>query len=273
MSNTGGSNPANVNALLGGAVDDGLVSGATAAVLKQGSLNTLLQQGLGKPAASIQLAQIFGQVVVLDDSGSIGSAGNEQVVRDGVNHLRKELLSSTARDEILIALNAFNLGVITGFTPLADCPELSDANYYANGNTPLYENAIAGAGLLLAKWREFADVGAEFRGALVVVTDGAHYNPCGRIKPEQVRDALEDLKRQGPERFLALFIGIEDGHTDFKRVALSMGFDDNKILTPKNTGSEIRKAFQVASRASKTASQSAGGFSKVAAGGFGAVTS
>jgi hypothetical protein len=267
------SKPTDINALLGGASNDGLISQGTANILMNNrGLNSLLQQGLGVPAIQIALSMIYGQVVVLDDSSSIAQAGNEPVIREGVNGLRKELLSSTARDEILIAMNTINGRTICPFTNLKDCPELTPANYSASGQTPLYEGTVAGAGLLLTKWREFADAGAEFRGALVVVTDGAHYNPGGKLRPKDVKAALDDMRAQGPERFLALFIGIEDSHTDFKAVASEMGFADNAILTPKNTGSEIRKAFAVASRASKTASQSAGGFSKVAQGGFGAVT-
>ena len=267
------SQPADINALLSGAEQDGHISPQTTAVLKTRNLNALLQQGLGKPAVSVSLAQIFGQVVVLDDSSSIADANNEQIIRDGFNSMRKELISSTARDEIMIAVTQLNRGILVPFTPLVDCVELNSSNYEGNGRTPQYEGIVTGAGLLLSKWREFADQGAEFRGALVFVGDGAHYNPGGKLRKDDVRQTLEDLRRQGPERFLALFIGIDDGHTDFKAEGIAMGFDANKILTPKNTGSEIRKAFQVASRASKTASQSAGGFSKVATGGFGAVTS
>jgi len=64
-------------------------------------------------------------------------------------------------------------------------------------------------------------------------------------------------------------MGIDDGFTDFRNVFQEMGVRDEWILTPANTESEIRKAFQVFSRSAVRASQSAVSFSQTAMGGFG----
>jgi hypothetical protein len=63
-------------------------------------------------------------------------------------------------------------------------------------------------------------------------------------------------------------IGIADGSTDFKAVFGEMGIRDEWILTPKNSPSEIRRAFQMLSQSATRASQSATTFSQAAMGGF-----
>ncbi|MBK7077019.1 MAG: hypothetical protein IPH44_32490, partial [Myxococcales bacterium] len=65
------------------------------------------------------------------------------------------------------------------------------------------------------------------------------------------------------ENHVVAAMGISDGTTDFKRVFREMGIADRWILTPGNTTSEIRKAFQVFSQSA--AAVSAGAW----AGGFG----
>jgi hypothetical protein len=58
-------------------------------------------------------------------------------------------------------------------------------------------------------------------------------------------------------------MGIHDGTTDFTQVFRSMGIPDRWILTPGNSASEIRRAFQVFSQSAVRATQGMqlGGFS------------
>ena len=65
------------------------------------------------------------------------------------------------------------------------------------------------------------------------------------------------------ENHIVAAMGISDGTTDFKKVFRSMGISDRWILTPGNSASEIRRAFQVFSRSAVRATQGAmlGGFS------------
>jgi activator of 2-hydroxyglutaryl-CoA dehydratase len=64
-------------------------------------------------------------------------------------------------------------------------------------------------------------------------------------------------------------IGIDDGSTNFEEVFTEMGIPKQWILTPKNTPSEIRQAFALASQSAVRASQGAASFSQTAMGGFG----
>jgi hypothetical protein len=61
---------------------------------------------------------------------------------------------------------------------------------------------------------------------------------------------------------------VDDGYTDFRLIATGCGIPDNWVLTPKNTPSEIRKAFALVSQSAVRASQGAQAFSQAAMGGF-----
>jgi hypothetical protein len=63
-------------------------------------------------------------------------------------------------------------------------------------------------------------------------------------------------------------MGIADGSTDFKQVFRDMGIPDEWILTPGNTNSEIRKAFQIFSKSAVRASQNVASFTSSVGGGF-----
>lgn len=268
------SNQVNLDDLFQQGQQDGQFSQTTVQNLALPDVGLMVQNGLGVPAQDVQSQEVFAVVAVIDDSGSIDAAGNGQILCDGVNHLKRELLSSNAKDDIIIAVISMNHGVIYPFGPLVDLPDLKLwGNYKPDGGTPLYHATVAGSLMLLAKWKEFNDLGAEFRGELVVVSDGQDESNPYRMSPAQAKTGLDDMHRQG-ERFLAAFMGIANKRSgfDFKQVARDMGFKDRLILTPDNTGHEIREAFNVVSRASKAASQGAQSFSKVAAAGFGSVT-
>ncbi len=86
--------------------------------------------------------------------------------------------------------------------------------------------------------------------------------------PASVKAIVEDMLRR--ETHLVFFIGIKDGHTDFHKVAESMGIPREFVLTPGNTPSEIRAAMAVVSQSAVRASQGGAGFSQTAASGFGA---
>jgi len=100
----------------------------------------------------------------------------------------------------------------------------------------------------------------------VIVTDGAN-NGRGKSASD-VRTLVQDMLRQ--ESHIVAGMGIDDGYTDFRKVFGDMGIPDRWILTPGNTGSEIRDAFRLLSQSVVQASQNAQSFSRTAGGGFGA---
>ena len=256
-----------ISGLFDDAKDAGLVSQASFTTLNAPDVGMMIQQGLGVDADLFDANEAFAQLALLDDSGSIAAAGNEDLLRQGANGMLEALNESQAREDIIISMLTLNRGFVYPFTPLAAAPRLDGNNYRAYGFTPLYDATIVAAGLLLAKEMEFANIGAQMRGSLLVVSDGK--DEGSRATARDAKKVIDDLLRR--EIFIVMFMGINDGQTDFEAVAKSMGIPDQWVLTPANTASEIRQAFGTASRASKTASQGAASFSKMAGGGFGAV--
>ena len=98
------------------------------------------------------------------------------------------------------------------------------------------------------------------RTVTLIIMDGGDYGST-LCKPADVKTIIDDMLAQ--ENHIVAAMGISDGTTDFKAVFRDMGIPDRWILTPGNSGSEIRRAFAVFSQSAVRASQGAqlGGFS------------
>lgn len=115
-------------------------------------------------------------------------------------------------------------------------------------------------GTVIAKSQELAQAGIAVRTVTLIITDGGDYGST-RCKPADIKTIIDDMLAQ--ENHIVAAMGISDGTTDFKAVFRGMGIPDRWILTPGNSGSEIRRAFAVFSQSAVRASQGAqlGGFS------------
>jgi hypothetical protein len=113
---------------------------------------------------------------------------------------------------------------------------------------------------VIAKSQELAQAGIAVRTVTLLITDGAD---CGstRCKAADVAAIVRDMVAQ--ENHIVAAMGISDGSTDFKAVFRAMGIADRWILTPGNSASEVRRAFQVFSQSAVRAAAGAqlGGFS------------
>ena len=159
-------------------------------------------------------------------------------------------------------LNGF---VLYPYCPLDQALRMDKKNYDPNLGTPLYDQAVVMLGTVLAKTQQFADNGVNVRTVSLIITDGADagsQKATAKTVAQIVRDMLKT------EQHIIAAMGIDDGSTCFKKVFQDMGIRDEWILTPGNSGSEIRKAFQVFSQSATRASQSAQHFSKLAGKGF-----
>lgn len=245
--------------LFGSFADQGMLSPEALKTLTVADLGEQIQAALGTPADAIEATEAFLVLLLLDDSTSIADCDNEPIIRDGVNEVIKALKGSKAQNAILMCVTSLNRGVIVPYTTIEDVPLLSTQNYRASGNTPLYDRTIEVLGTVLAKQKEFNDGGQQVRTATLIATDGADYGSVR--KPRDVKPVVGDMLSR--ENHIICGLGIADRfNTDFTKVFLSMGLNDNSILTPKNTPSEIRKAFQVFSKSSVQASRGAQAFSK-----------
>lgn len=256
----------NVTNLFQQSVAAGGMSPKSKDVLNIPDMGAAIQQGMGIIADDVPASEVLLVSILLDDSGSIQYGNNEQIVRDGYNLVLEALRKSKQDDNILIQCWALNSGVVTPFVPLSSAVKLDANNYSANGGTPLYDQTATILGAVFAKTQEFMNNGTPVRSVTLILTDGADAG-SHKMTPAKVKVLVDDLYMQ--EAHIIAGMGIDDKHTDFTAVFKSMGIRDNWILTPGNTESDIRKAFQVFSQSVTKVSQNAAAFSQGKLGGFG----
>jgi hypothetical protein len=256
----------NVNDLFDAARDEGTLSDESHRLLNLPDLGAKIQQGLGVAVDDVPVSEVFLLTLLIDDSGSIRSAKNEQLVIDGTNAILAALQASKQASGILVHTRYLNGTVLDPYTLVAQATALDRRNYQATGGTPLYDESVAILGTVLAKTQAFSDAGVPSRSVTVIITDGAD---CGSMRHDAraVKAIVTDMLRN--EAHIVAAVGLDDGSTDFRRVFRDMGIRDEWILTPGSTPSEIRAAFRVISQTAVRTSQAAGAFGRVAAGGFG----
>lgn len=261
-----------VASLFASAHNDDAIGADALAILNVTDLSAKINDAMGTPADAFQQSEIILLSVLIDDSGSIRFAGNSQHVRDGHNLLMEAMAGCKQQDNILFSTRLLNQasGVpLNPYRALSASDKLTDTNYNPNGGTPLYDQGVVFLGSTLAKTQEFSDAGVPARSISVFVTDGADMHSLVHTAAH-VKTLADDMQRQ--ENHIVAFMGIEDpsSPTDFRAIAQEMGVRPEWILTPDNTPSDIRKAFQTLSQSAVRASQSAASFSQQAVGGFGA---
>ncbi len=258
---------ANNLGLLQNAHEDGdLSSGSLNALTKIPDIGAIIQQGLGVPIDSVRSSEVILLNILVDDSGSIQSAGNEQPIRDGHNMLIQALLESKQQDNIEVLNRYLNGTVLYPYTPLSLIPKMDARNYSANGGTPLFDETAKLLATVIAKAQDFKNNGIQVRTITLILTDGEDVH--SRIsKASDVKKIVTDMLRN--EDHIIAAMGFENGNCDFRQVFGEMGIPDRWILTANSNPSEIRKAFQVFSQSAVRASQSAAHFSQTNLGGFG----
>lgn len=253
-------------ALLKSARADGAIGAKTLAVLDVDDLGARIQAGFGIDVDDVSASEVMLVSLLLDDSGSIRFGQNAEAVRSGANAVVDALAGSAQRESILMSCRYLNGTVLYPFRKVESAERLTRQNYDPSGTTPLYDQTVVTLGTVLAKAQAFIAAGVPCRTTTLIVSDGAD---CGSMlqTPAAVHKIVSDMLRV--ETHLVAAMGIDDGQTDFRAVFRSMGIDDNWILTPGSTPSEIRRAFQLFSQSAVRASQSAAAFSKASIGGFG----
>lgn len=262
----GGAKPdhAQVNQLFQTAHEEGVLSTDALQVLTVVDLGAQIQAGLGITVDDVQASEVVLVTVMPDDSGSIRYAHNAQAVRDGHNLVLDALGASKQRDNILVHNRYLNGQVLYPYCPLEQAERMDGRNYDPNLGTPLYDQTVVLLGTVLAKAQQFADNGVPARTVTLLITDGADAHST-RFGARDVAALVRDMRRS--ETHIVAAMGIEDGSTDFRRVFSEMGIDDRWILSPKNSQSEIRRAFEVFSQSAIRATQGGVSFSQTAMGG------
>ena len=250
-----------VSQLFQTAQQEGTLSMAAAQALNVVDIGAQIQAGLGTPVDDVQASEVVLVTMMPDDSGSIRHANNAQIVRDGHNAVLDALLACKQKDGILAHTRYLNGTVLFPYSSLAQAVRMDKKNYNPNLGTPLYDQSVVLLGTVLAKAQQFSDNGVAVRTVTLIITDGADSgsnNATAKSVATIVRDMLKT------EMHIIAAMGIDDGSTYFKKVFSDMGIRDEWILTPGNSQSEIRKAFQVFSQSAVKASQQVKSFSKMA---------
>jgi hypothetical protein len=256
----------NINNLFQSAREEGLLSQAALQALNVIDIGAQIQAGLGINVDDVITSEVVLVTVMPDDSGSIRLSGNSKAVCNGHNAVIDALLSCHQTDSILIHNRYLNGDVLYPYCPLAQAVKMSDRNYDPNRGTPLYDQTVVLLGTVLAKSQEFADNGVPVRTVTLIITDGADEHSV-RQTAKSVSAIVSDMLMA--ENHIIAAMGIEGDRTDFRRVFQEMGIRDEWMLTPGNSTTEIRQAFQVFSQSAVRASQGVAGFSQMALGGFG----
>ena len=237
------------------------LSKASMSVLGVPDLGARIRAGLGIPALGLPASEVFLLTVLIDDSGSIRSSGNEPHVIDGYNSLLAGLRNTASAGAVLVHTRFLNGTVHTPFTPIAQAAPLTPQNYQATGGTPLFDESTLLLGTVLAKTAEFEQTGVPVRSLSLVLTDGQDCHSQTH-KAKDVKALADDLRRNEGAIFAGF--GFDNGDTDFRKVFRSMGVPDEWILTSGATPHEIRAAFRMisvtAARASISAPGSLAGF-------------
>ena len=249
-----------IKKLLADAHQAGALSAKSLATLDVVDVGAQIQAGLGVSIDDVAASEVVLVTMMPDDSHSIASAGNIDVVRDGHNYVIEALRGSKQSGEVLAHTRYLNGFVLTPYIALDNAVKMTPANYDPRLGTPLYDQTTVLLGTVIAKATELAQAGIAVRTVTLIITDGGDYG-SQRCKAADVKAIVEDML--GQENHIVAAMGISDGTTDFKAVFRAMGIPDKWILTPSNSSTEIRRAVQVFSQSAVRASQGAslGGFS------------
>jgi hypothetical protein len=246
-------NTPNINQLFQNAQSEGTISNSTFQALTVLDIGAQIQAGLGIPVDDVMASEVVLVTIMPDDSASIDYGSNAQAVRGGHNAVLDALQDCQQRDAILIHTRYLNGTVLYPYRPVAQAVRMDRQNYQPNKGTPLYDQTVVLLGTVLAKAQDFADNGVPVRTVTLIITDGADCHSV-RSQAKDVYVIVKDMLKA--ENHIIAGMGIDDGSTDFREVFREMGISDSWILTPSNSETEIRKAFQVFSQSAVRVSQS-----------------
>jgi hypothetical protein len=249
-----------IKKLLEDAHETGALSAKSLAALDVVDIGAQIQAGLGVSIDDVAASEVVLVTMMPDDSQSIAVAGNTVAVRDGHNLVLKALAASKQHGEVLAHTRYLNGHVLYPYVTLDRAVKMTASNYDPRLATPLYDQTAVVLGTVIAKAQELEQAGVAVRTVTLLITDGADYG-SQRCKPADIAALIGDMLAR--EQHVVAAMGIDDGSTDFRAVFRAMGIPDRWILTPGNSASEIRRAFQVFSQSAVRASQGVqlGGFS------------
>ena len=185
-------------------------------------------------------------ILLLDNSGSMASGGNINVLNNAVNTMLKsfrELDSVIATISVSIISFGSNVKMISKLLPVE---EVADINLTASGSTP-YGEALRMAKDMIEAKDNFPS--RSYRPAIITVSDG--------MPNDDWQSALEAFKNTGRSskcHCMAMSIGAGDGTPAFDVLSKFAGGAENVFFA--NNAKDIHKFFKFITTTIKTRTQS-----------------
>ncbi len=270
MSNTAAVSNQQVTQLLSGA---SMLSQQSLDVLNVNDIGNSIKDALATPVLESAATEALLIGVMVDDSGSIAMARNDQAIRDGVNAVVEALKGAGDAVDIQFFLRYLNGQILHPFGDLDTVPKLTTANYNPNEGTPLFDETKEFLKAVVARTQQFDQWDVPVRTMSLIVTDG-HDMHSRAHTAAHIKSIVIDL--MATENHIVAGMGVDDGSgIDFRTVFSEMGIPDQWIYEtgPKSGESQdeflrrIRRGFQLFSKSAVRASKSAVNFSQL--GGFG----
>jgi len=269
-----------------GVQDDTLTSDAVQS-LRQVNLNHRIRPALGVDIERLAASQMVLVAGLIDDSASIRATArdehghdvvdehgnrvtNAMLMREAQNTMRGGVLTeSRGGQDITCHVRYLNpsipdptapngmTDILCNYVLLDQVPILTEANYDPRGQTPLYDQMAVLLATVQAETQRYINLNMPCRSIVYIITDGADYGSRTH-NPRTIRPIVQSMLAQ--EMNIISAMGIQDDQgTNFRDVFTSCGIPDEWIITPRNTPSEIRRAFGLYSRSVSRASRTAGG--------------
>jgi Mg-chelatase subunit ChlD len=195
------SNP-QVAATLANAASAGIISSASQAAIETELDDIALAGCAGVDVDEIDSEEVTLVVVLLDASDSMNPYQAE-VLKQYKEQFLEPLKGAKNAESILVSVWAFsrigepkdNVRLIHGFTPVPQCPELTDADYQPNGMTPLFDAVFKGITGLVSYGQTLRDNGTRTKSIVVVLSDG--WENASLVGQTKVRNLTERLMKLG----------------------------------------------------------------------------
>jgi hypothetical protein len=219
----------------------------------------LVQTGSGK--------EVLLVLTLIDNSGSIKTSRNTELVREGYNAFLGKL-QGAPQGKVLLKKVFFDTAD-PDFHPPSDEDLLTEGNYDPHTDTPLYRCSLESAKALFEEAKRLTALRWTVRTMLVIFTDGANTIDA-HVLPDHVKMFLDIMLTFGTH--MVLGVAVRDNPdprygTDFVKVFISMGIPErcHRVI---ERGEEIKKSMDDVGTMASRASASEADFTMTSQEGF-----
>lgn len=244
-----------VSTSLANAVSAGVISSQSQSAIETGLDDIALAGCAGVDIDDIDAEEVTLVTVILDGSGSMYEWVDE-VLKSYREKFLGPLRGAKNAEAILVSVLIFSGGrgekvrLIHGYTPVPDCPELTENDYEPDGSTPLYDGTWNGLTGLVSYGQHLRDNGTRTKSIAVVLSDGCEND--SRISGSKLRRLSGEVLKQ--HEFVLSYVYFGD-QQEGDTAAKDIGFPSHHRLTADKDASGIRRVLGQVSASVITTSQ------------------